>query len=379
MCARKSKKKILEKAGCGIVGGMALLFSSVVYRRQKTKNRMKIHTENGIQKQYYVMIGGKLQYVQIRGRDRRNPVILFLHGGPGIPHLFLSHPYQKDLEDEFTFVNWDQPSSGRTYYMNKRRFRWEKTTYDEVMRDVNELVDFLRKELNQEKIILIGHSWGSILGTHYAQLFPEKVLAYIGLGQLVDPREEEEEVKKAMELARVKANGRYLKELERLYDDFEEAKSIGEVDFRKLLRIRKIVAIYLQEEEVQGGLDMLWKGLSSPDMDFYELKWYLKVLFDVEDFACLQKNLLNHLFFEFDLWERPMNYQVPVYFIAGTSDWVTPYVAVEAYLKEVEAPDKALCYIRNAGHNAHIDNPVEFAYVLGDLARRGANFEKENR
>lgn len=373
----KTLKKIGKAVGFGTVSAAAAFGLYLVKARKNNKKIIEIRSENGIQECGFKTIGGKLQYFQIRGEDIRNPVILFLHGGPGSPHSFVSHHYQRELESEYTFVNWDQPGSGRTYYANRERYIKNKITVEELMEDLNEVVDYLISRFHQEKIVILGHSWGSVIGSLFIQDHPEKVKAYIGLGQVIDPTGEEVAVQEAMRRAGAKGNEEYIRELGLLFEDFNKVKDIGEIDSGKLMRIRKVVAAYIPEEEVSSGRHMLWMGISSPDMNKDDLRWYQKILLRTKDFAAIQKNLVDYLFFKFDIRELSKEYFVPVYYISGTSDWVTPFVSVEEYIEEIKAPDKKFLFVKNAGHNAHVDNPKAFAKAVRYVLNR--KIDEENR
>lgn len=367
---RNKKNILLKKIGLGLAGFSLSFAAFIALIRMDYKKKIRIQSENGIQECGFKSIGGIMQYFQIRGEDVRNPVILFLHGGPGSPHSFVSHHYQRELEKDYTFVNWDQPGSGRTFYANQERFRTDKITVDEILRDLDEVVDYIRNRLHQDKIIIMGHSWGSVIGSIYIQEHPEKIRAYIGQGQVIDPTGEEKAVHEAMRQAHKDGNEKYIKELGLLFDDFNKAKDIGEINEKQLLRIRKVAAAYLSEEEVRKGREMLWMGISSPEMNKEDFRWYKKILIESRDFADIQRNLVDFLFFKFDIRELSKKYEVPIYYISGTSDWITPFVAVEEYIEEIEAPDKKFVFVKGAGHNAHVDNPKAFAKAVRSLLNR---------
>ncbi|WP_051775496.1 alpha/beta fold hydrolase [Paenibacillus tyrfis] len=135
-----------------------------------------------------VTLGGMEQNILVRGRDKRNPVLLFLHGGPGYPQIAYARQYQQELENHFTVVNWDQRGAGKSY-------RWGMTEDDlqvnKFVQDTHELTNYLRKTFNQSKIFLAGHSWGSLLGIWTAQKYPDDYYAYIGIGQVANSPEGE--------------------------------------------------------------------------------------------------------------------------------------------------------------------------------------------
>jgi pimeloyl-ACP methyl ester carboxylesterase len=138
-----------------------------------------------IDEETYVQIGGIAQWVTIKGRDAANPAVLFLHGGPGDA---LS-PYADDTfagwEKDFTLVQWDQRGAGRTFGKNDPAIE-ETMTVERMVQDGIELAEYLTRHLHKKKIILVGGSWGSVLGTNMVHARPDLFYAYIGQAQIVD-------------------------------------------------------------------------------------------------------------------------------------------------------------------------------------------------
>jgi pimeloyl-ACP methyl ester carboxylesterase len=151
----------------------------------------RIVTPNGIEESKTVHIGGIDQFVTVRGQDRRNPVLLVLHGGPGYVETPLAWWYARPWEDYFTVVEWDQRGAGKTYMLNDPKAVSPTMTPQRMNADVDEMVQFLRKSLGKPKIFVIGHSWGSYLGLELALRHPEWLYAYIGVGQITNGPESE--------------------------------------------------------------------------------------------------------------------------------------------------------------------------------------------
>src|SRR3984893_952822 len=155
------------------------------FLRARNAQQYAISSPKGIDEGQFVKIGGIEQWITIRGWDHDNPVLLFLHGGPGDvtnPWAFaLFAPWEK----LFTVVQWDQRGAGRT--LRKTGSTVGPTiTVDRMVHDGIELAEYLRKHLGKEKIIIVGHSFGSILGTRMARARPELFYAYVGTGQVAD-------------------------------------------------------------------------------------------------------------------------------------------------------------------------------------------------
>jgi pimeloyl-ACP methyl ester carboxylesterase len=143
-----------------------------------------------INEEVFVRIGGIEQWITIKGHDRNNPVVLFLHGGPGDALSPFADAMFGGWENNFTLVQWDQRGAGRTY--GKSGASIEPTmTVERMVQDGVEVAEFLTKHLNKRKIIIVGSSWGSILGIYMAHSRPDILYAYVGTAQLVNTRKNE--------------------------------------------------------------------------------------------------------------------------------------------------------------------------------------------
>ena len=170
-----------------------------------------------------VKIGGTPQWILIRGRSTKNPIIVFLHGGPGMPCMYLAHEFQRPLEDDFVVVQWDRRGAGKTY---------KEDTPPELMRvtqevaDTKELVELIGSRFGQPKVYLVGHSYGSYLGMIVAHWYPELFHAYVGIGQVAHSEKRNREVQDRWirEQARARKNEDLLKQMKR-----GEGRKIAEV------------------------------------------------------------------------------------------------------------------------------------------------------
>ena len=105
-----------------------------------------------------VEIGGIKQYLLIRGEQIENPVLLFLHGGPGYPQIAFARKYQKELENDFVVVQWDQRGAGKSY---SKTIKEESMNREQFIKDTLEVVEYLKSRFTVQRIVLVGHSWGS--------------------------------------------------------------------------------------------------------------------------------------------------------------------------------------------------------------------------
>jgi pimeloyl-ACP methyl ester carboxylesterase len=175
----------------------------------------RIVTPEGIDRLEKVRIGGIGQWISVRGLDRRNPILLYIHGGPGFPAMPTSWFYQRGWEEYFTVVQWDQRGAGKTYVANNPKVVGPTMTRERMIADAEEMIGWLRKQFHKKRIFVLGHSWGSYLGLEIARRHPQWLHAYIGMGQITDSLESERRGWRfAMENARRTHNQQAVRELQ---------------------------------------------------------------------------------------------------------------------------------------------------------------------
>ena len=134
-----------------------------------------------ISEKVFVNINGVEQGMFIKSKNINSPVLLFVHGGPGMPEYWLTQRYPTGLENHFTVVWWEQRGAGLSYSTD---IPPETMTADQFISDTLEVTNYLRERFGKEKIYLMGHSWGSYIGIQAAAREPELYYAYIGMGQI---------------------------------------------------------------------------------------------------------------------------------------------------------------------------------------------------
>jgi len=170
-----------------------------VYESEKNDHSIN---SNGLDTLYTITLGGMDQWIQVISQDTSNPVLLYLHGGPGSTETPQVRYFNFDLTEYFSIVTWDQRGAGKSYNAD---IPTESMTFDQFLTDTYDLIIYLKKEFKKEKIYLVGHSWGAALGLSTAINHPNDLYAYIGIGQLVNFKRNEKysyefTMKKAAEL-----------------------------------------------------------------------------------------------------------------------------------------------------------------------------------
>jgi pimeloyl-ACP methyl ester carboxylesterase len=366
----KNRGKFLKWIGLAIIIFIVIIICSVSSARFLNIMKTKITTENGIQENIMVEIGGIKQYLQIRGKNKDNPVVVFLHGGPGSPTTFINYTYQLPLEENYTFASWDQRGCGRTYYANPDMDMKAQLSKDILLKDLDDLVDYLRSRFKQDKVIIMGHSWGTVLGSEYVQKHPEKVIAYLGVGQSVRPFEGYNmAAREAMRLAKEQNNTEDVNRLTAIITKLDSTKSPKVLELNQITGIQRFAGKYMAYESRMSAFGQIWMGTTSPYFSFDDLKWYLKAMLDLDGFFLLQDPLMIETT-NFDINNLSNQYKVPMYYISGEADWTTPTTMVEEYYKSVKAPDKNMVVIKNAGHSPFIDQPKLFHETVKSLLSR---------
>jgi pimeloyl-ACP methyl ester carboxylesterase len=175
-------------------------------------NARKIVTPNGVERLEKARFGGIEQWVSIRGTDKRNPVLLVIHGGPGYVLMPMSWWSSRDWEEYFTVVQWDQR---KTYLLNDPKKVGPTMTLERTLADAEEMTTWLRRELGKKKIFLLAHSAGTYVGLQMAERHPDWLYAYIGVGEMADmPESERRGWKFATDAASRTGNAQALRELQ---------------------------------------------------------------------------------------------------------------------------------------------------------------------
>jgi len=177
-------KKIMKFIKYTVIITIVLLITTLLFPTWTSH----IKGNNSVSTLEQVKINGSNHEVMIRGKDKANPVIIFVHGGPGCSEIPYASKYQNLLENNFTVVNYDQRASGKSYHFFED---YSNLSSDLLVDDLLVLTDYISDRLGKEKVILIGHSYGTYIATQAASKAPEKYTAYVGIGQMSDTVESE--------------------------------------------------------------------------------------------------------------------------------------------------------------------------------------------
>ena len=308
----------------------------------------KIVSPRGIDERLEITLGGIPQWITVRGRDSRNPILLFLHGGPAAAEMPTSWTFQNDWEDFFTVVQWDQRGSGKTYAANDPAKVKPTLSVERMEQDTQELVQYLRAKYGKDKIFVIGHSWGTVLGLKLAQQHPEWLYAYVGMGQIIDMRESEQrDYESALASAKADRNQKAIQQLQAIapYPNPQRPPSFDEIG------VERSWSVYY------GGLS--WGRSSydyyydtsklSPDYTDADLK-------AIDQGAVMSVTALLQELMAVD-FTHTTDFKCPIVIFDGRHDITTNADLADDWFRTVHAPSKRLVWFEDSAHMMQIEQP----------------------
>lgn len=278
----------------------------------------------------YAPINGIRQYFLHCPAPGADTVLLYLHGGPGFSAAYRAY-LLAPLLPSCTLVFYDQRGSGKTLLKNKS----EVPTFSLLLEDLHSTIRYLKEKYEADKILLLGHSWGSVLGSEYVLWHPDTVSAYIGMGQVVN-------------MERGKAA--VAEELQRRMQTGKRSKSLGKRHPSLLLQYR-----YGFYSPLLSSIKSVW---NSPVFSCRDLPSLVRAPFVNKE--------LDRFLWEYDAAKKPV-YSVPVYYILGREDWQVPSILAFRFFESIQAPKKKLFWIPGAGHSTDIDNPKAFWDAIKEI------------
>ncbi len=346
------KRSRLKKIASGIAFiliGTVLAFFIVRFIGIQINKRIPT---GGINKSMYVKINGVDQWINIYGEDINNPVLLYLHGGPGSATSTYDYAFTRKWADVYTVVTWDQRNCGKSYDKKQNSI---ELTYDLMMNDGVEMTKFLINYLQKDKINILGHSWGTYLGCNLVLTYPEYYDSYIGTGQMVDMYENEVAFR---EIA---------------------TKWIGEdkdgLDMLKFITPEKLMEEHFANRNLimkRYGYDLMVDGTDYNLLKtvifnpYYSLLDYMK--FIKSDYSVYMNFLLSEEFNKFSLKGRT-EYKLPYFNINGDRDYQTNYLLAQDYYDEINAPYKKLYIMKDTTHGLLESKSKEFSEIIHQIAK----------
>ncbi|WP_375437413.1 alpha/beta fold hydrolase [uncultured Hymenobacter sp.] len=327
--------------------------------RKIVADRDTIVAPNGVQESYAVPVGGVRQWVYVRGQDKRNPIILFVHGGPASPMAPLAWTFQRPLEEYFTVVQYDQRAAGKTYATNDTTGLGGTIRVEQYVQDAIALAEFICHKYSKQKVILMGHSWGTIVSMHAALKRPDLFYAYVGMGQVINSQDNEQlSVAYALREATKQKNEVALREL----------RSISPYPGNQPITRERII-IARKWPQYYGGLSAYRSNsmyyfnapLLSPAYTAAEVR-----AIDQGSLFTLGRILPEFLHVDF----KPVkSFPIPVFMLMGRHDYTTPSEPTAAWLAQVKAPLKKGIWFENSAHLLPMEEPGKLLLTLVNEVR----------
>lgn len=333
----------LRRLALGLTGLVGLLVLAVLLWAAIPPWTPSLAKEGSIATLETVVLGGFEQTLLIRGESKDLPVLLYLHGGPGGGQIPIARFYSEELEKHFVVVHWDQAGAGASC----DGVDWDSLSLERIVSDTLELSEQLGKRFGRsKKIVLLGHSWGSMVGALAVQRRPDLFHAYIGLGQLVHGhRNEELSLNWVLAEAKRRGDQEALEALAGMSLPYQE----GELELQRTWLNEYDGSIYATDR----ARPALLPGLFAPE---YSLRHRINYV------DCFRASL-DALWGEvdgIDFMTQIPALDVPVYFFTGRHDWNTPYPLVEEWAETLKAPHLEIVWFEDAGHMIPIESPAAF-------------------
>lgn len=307
-----------------------------------------------------VKIGGIKQAIVIKGDNKDNPVLVFLHGGPGFP-LFPLNQLEKTtrhLEKHYVVVYWEQRGTGKSF---SRSIKPKSMTVEQFVEDTRQVVEYSKNITGAEKVFIWGHSWGSNIGALFASQYPEYLHAYISTGQSVDPFKNERLCYEFVYEKAVKKNNRIaLRQLKKI-DTIAENYTLEDA-----LLIRKWVYRFggvekkAEQNKVYINIDEVLTVLTASEYSIIDR--VNMVMYPYYSGEVLWEELKK-----INLIEQAPQIDVPVYFLVGRYDYIVSHVLAEKYFDKLIAPKgKELIWFENTAHRPHSEEKGKFIDIMNN-------------
>lgn len=317
----------------------------------------RITTPNGIERLEPVQIGGVRQWISVRGRDTANPILLFIHGGPGFAEMPASWIYQAALEDHFTVVQWDQRGAGKSTFDENGQPLSRTVTFERMMQDGAEMVAYLRQTYNRQRIFVAGHSWGSLIGLELARTHPDWLHAYIGIGQVINSvAAERVSYDWVLAEARKRGNREAETQLEAIAP---YPASADQMKIQDIIIERRWVNQFGGMSWGRTGLDYeIGARVLSPEWTNTDLA--------ADDNGEILGRLLPELLRRD--WSNATTFECPIVIFAGRYDYAVPSAVAERWFQGVRAPAKKFIWFENTAHMIQMERPGLFAsHLIADV------------
>jgi pimeloyl-ACP methyl ester carboxylesterase len=344
-------KKGLKKRSSLVLGlaGILILFITSPSCNRPSAAKAAVSADTSLM----LCLNGVEQYIEIHGKSNKNPVLLFIHGGPAWPATPMIRSGNQRLFADVTVVSWDQRNCGKS--VTDTLVQLSLGLY---VRDAHDLTQYLKSRFHTRKIYLACHSWGSVIGLNLIRQFPEDYAGYIGMGQVVDlKRGDSIASAKLRQLAEKAGDSATLRASRAIPFSVAKGYTGGWDD---MIRHRNLLVKYRINDH-----DTVYENQAISRYDDYKsLDWVTPVFRDGKK---LYPELIGTDF------TGVTEFKVPVWLMVGRFDYNTANPLVETWFKTLSAPAKELFWFENSGHSPQWEEPELFADRAKKIITWGKN------
>jgi pimeloyl-ACP methyl ester carboxylesterase len=313
--------------------------------------------DGSISEKVFVKIGGVMQGMFIRGRDLKNPVMLFVHGGPSFPEYFLVDKYPSGIEDHFTVCYWEERGGGLSY---TPQVTLESMTLEQLASDAIEVTNYLRNRFSKAKIYIMAHSGGTTFGIQAVASFPQLYAAYIGMAQITNQAESEKIAYKYM-LNQYSSDGNSKMVAEFKKYPILDNDSLILPFFNSILRDKSMHDLGI------GTMHNMRSILKDIFMPVWTCRAYtIKEKFDIwaSKFSFINKSHLREQLINSNIPHIVHKLDLPVYFLSGRYDLTVNIDLAKDYLKDIESPIKGFYTFNKSAHSPMFEEPQRLKEIL---------------
>ena len=299
----------------------------------------------------FITLGGQEQYVELTGASSKNPVLLFLHGGPGWPQTPHLRYFNADLTKSMTVVAWEQPGCGKSYMNDPDP---KNLSVEQLVKDAHELTQILKKKFHKDKIYLAGFSWGSVLGIHLINKYPHDYAAYFGISQIID-------INRSIELSR-----EWIRQQAEIKKDNKMLTLVAQLEKKDTSLCKTPLDCFYKKYEMlsaYGGA--IYKKESEAEIKIAETKYEDYKNYDWLKGFIYSASRLGNAIFETN-FTNITELNVPVYFFVGRHDWSLPTIVTEDFYLKLNAPKKEIVWFEESGHECLEEEPQNFNKAIID-------------
>jgi len=358
---KKGKTILLSTLSVLFVGILSFISLLLIWSPGKPRPLLDengVVMANSLSEKIFIKVNGTTQGMFIKSKNIDNPVLLFLHGGPGMPEYFLTQQYPTGLENDFTVVWWDRRGAGLSYSPDIPR---ESLTIEQSILDTITVTNYLRNRFKKDKIYLLGHSGGSFIGIQVVKQAPDLYYAYLGMGQMT---------------YQVKSEKLAYEYMLQKYKEIGDSRMVGILEQNPVTLSVPLPRGYekIRDEAMHRlgigstrDMDSVITGIFLPSWKFPE--YTLREKINLWKGKFFSHSVMWNEMIATDLTKQFTEFDLPIYFLEGKYDYTCSYDLASEYFSHISAPIKRFYTFENSAHSPIFEEPQRMYEVLQEIVR----------